>query len=217
MKKFLTLILIGIMMISSVSAATENIPENESSQNGVLIQKTQLGQLYDMGIMKDVGEGPHQNITRAQMAKIVVQTLNIPEFEIENTFLDVSKETDYANEIGIVQNLKIMCGYGNGLFMPDEDITYYEVVKTIVTMLGYEPLAQQKGGYHQGYFTVGNELGLVVYPAAEDKPITKDDIAKILIKAIDVPLMKQTSFGNSPKYQIMPEETIKRNYLGIND
>ena len=214
MKKFLTLILIGIMTISGINAIAEDMPESESSQNGVLIQKTELGQLYDMGIMKDVGEGPHQNITRAQMAKIVTQTLNMPELETPNNFLDVSKDTPYANEIGIVQNLKIMCGYGNNLFMPDADITYYEVVKTIVTMLGYEPLAQQKGGYPQGYFTVGNELGLVVYPGAEDNPITKDDIAKILIKAIDVPLMKQTSFGNSVEYKIS-EETIKGNYLGI--
>ena len=210
MKKILSLVLVGIMMISSISV----FAEDNSKDEGTIIQRTELAQLYDMDIMSDVGSGPYQNITRAEMAKIVTQTLRMTNATMPNTFTDVSNDNPYTNQIGVVQSMKIMCGCGNDVFKPDADITYYEVVKTIVTMLGYEPLALQKGGYPHGYLKVGNEIGIILYPGADDYVINKDDIAKILIKAIDVPLMQQTSFGKTMEYQIS-EETIKSKYLSI--
>lgn len=210
MKKLLSLVLVGIMLLSSISV----FAENNSKDEGTIIQRTELAQLYDIGIMSDVGSGPYQNITRAEMAKIITQTLRMTSVSMTNSFTDVSNDNPYTNQIGVVQSLKIMCGCGNDIFKPDADITYYEVVKTIVTMLGYEPLALQKGGYPHGYLKVGNEIGIILYPGAEDYVINKDDIAKILIKAIEVPLMQQTSFGESMEYQIS-EETIKSKYIAI--
>lgn len=210
MKKLLSLVLVGIMLLSSISVFSEN----NSKDEGTIIQRTELAQLYDIGIMSDVGSGPYQNITRAEMAKIITQTLRMTSVSMTNSFTDVSNDNPYTNQIGVVQSLKIMCGCGNDIFKPDADITYYEVVKTIVTMLGYEPLALQKGGYPHGYLKVGNEIGIILYPGAEDYVINKDDIAKILIKAIEVPLMQQTSFGESMEYQIS-EETIKSKYIAI--
>lgn len=211
MKKLLSLVLAGVMMFSYVNVfAKENIQEEDA-----IVLRTELAQLYDMEIMKDVGSGPYQNITRAEMAKVVTQTLKMPKAEISNTFIDVPNDNPYINQISLVQSMKIMCGYGDGIFKPDADITYYEAVKTIVTMLGYEPLAQQKGGYPHGYLKVGNEIGIILYPGAENRVINKDEIAKILLKALDVPLMEQISFGENQEYKIS-EQTIKNKYLTIN-
>ncbi len=208
MKRLISLILVGIMMLLSVCA----LAENRSTDEGMITHKSELTQLYEIGIMTDVGSGPYQNITRSEMAKIVTQTLKMTNVTMPNTFTDVPDNNPYINQIGVVQSMKIMCGYGNDIFNPDVDITYYEVVKTLVTMLGYEPLAMQRGGYPHGYLKVGNEMGIILYPGAEDFVINKNEIAKILIKAIDVPLMQQTSFGKTMEYQIS-EETIKSKYL----
>ena len=208
MKRLISIVLVGIMMILSVCA----LAENRSTDEGMITHKSELAQLYEIGIMSDVGSGPYQNITRSEMAKIVTQTLKMTNVTMPNTFTDVPDNNPYINQIGVVQSMKIMCGCGNDIFNPDVDITYYEVVKTLVTMLGYEPLAMQRGGYPHGYLKVGNEIGIILYPGAEDFVINKNEIAKILIKAIDVPLMQQTSFGKTMEYQIS-EETIKSKYL----
>ncbi len=208
MKRLISIVLVGIMMLLSVCALAENM----STDEGMITRKSELTQLYEIGIMSDVGSGPYQNITRSEMAKIVTQTLKMTNVTMPNTFTDVPDNNPYINQIGVVQSMKIMCGYGNDIFNPDVDITYYEVVKTLVTMLGYEPLAMQRGGYPHGYLKVGNEIGIILYPDAEDFVINKNEIAKILIKAIDVPLMQQTSFGKTMEYQIS-EETIKSKYL----
>ncbi len=212
MKKILPVILTGIMMLSGTIAFAEDSSGIKAEET--ITQRTELAQLYDMGIMKDVGSGPYQSITRAEMAKIITQTLNISKVTAANTFTDVTDDNPYINEIGIVQGMKIMCGYGNDIFKPDADITYYEAAKTIVTMLGYEPIAQQNGGYPYGYLKAGNETGIIPYPGAEDRVINKNDIAKILIKAIDTPLMQQASFGSTAEYMIS-EDTIKTKYLNI--
>ncbi len=207
MRKILALLLTGIMVFSSMSVFAENNSEDEET----ITQRTEVAQLYDMGIMNDVGSGPFQNITRAEMAKIITQTLKITDEETPNTFTDVPADHQYINQIGKVQSMKIMCGCGNDIFNPNAYITYYEAAKTVVAMLGYEPLALQNGGYPHGYLKVANELGIILYPGAENFEIYKNDIAKMLIRAMDVPLMKQTSFGESLEYQIS-EETIKSRY-----
>lgn len=195
MKKVLLFTVIAMMFITMNVLAAE--------KNEVLIeQKTELAQLYDMGLMADVGKGPFQNITRAEMAQIVAETLKMTDVKIDSTFSDVLADNIYANQIGFVQSMGIMCGYGDKTFRADRNITYYEVVKTIVTMLGYEPLALQRGGYPGGYLKTANQIGIILYPGAEDFEICKNDIGKILLEALDVPLMVQTSFGDAAEYQI---------------
>lgn len=207
MRKILALFLAGVMVFSGVSVFAENSSDDE----GVITQKPEIAQLYDMGIMHDVGSGPFQNITRAEMAKIVTQTLRMTDVAMLNTFTDVPDEHQYINEIGAVQSMKIMCGCGNDIFNPDSYITYYEAAKTIVSMLGYDALALQNGGYPHGYLKVANELGIILYPGADNFEIYKNDIAKMIIRAMDVPLMKQTSFGETTEYQIS-EETLKSRF-----
>ena len=118
-------------------------------------------------------------------------------------FIDVSSKNPYFSSINYVSQVGIMNGYGNGLFLPDKDITYSEAVKTIITVLGYEPLAIQKGGYPQGYLNIANELGLILYPYAQDHNITGQELCDIIHKALDVPLMKQNGFGAIVSYITM--------------
>lgn len=212
MKKILSFILIGIMVLSGINAIAENKLEAPLSENGTLVLRSELAQLEDMGVMKDVGLGACQYITRSEMAKIVTQLLDVPEVYERCEFEDVSAHNPHTGSIDFVAQQKIMNGYSENLFLPDKDITYHEVLKTVVSLLGYEPLAEQKGGYPQGYISVANELGLTMLPAGVDYLLTKEEIAKILLKATDVPLMVQTSYGETVAYEIS-KDTLKSKYL----
>ena len=175
----------------------------------VFAETTNLEQIKNIGIMD--GIEPSDFVTRAQMARIITQTMNIENADIGCSFDDVSDKTPYYKAIGTVQSLGIMKGCGGNIFAPDREITYNEVIKTTVTLLGYEPLAQARGGYPNGYIDTAKKLG-ITEKNLDNKVVTAEEIAQILIKAIDTPLMEQVSFGIDAEYQVT-ENTIKTKYL----
>jgi len=210
MKKTLSLIL-AIVMLLSLSLPGFSAPADEEF-NGVITAVSELGQLESMGVMNDIGHGAAQNITRAEMAKIVTRLLAMPEPVYLSEYTDVSAHNPYSGSIRYVTNQEIMTSYNDELFLPDKDVSYYEVIKALITLLGYDQMALQKGGDPHGYMTIANSLGLVIFPSGTDRTLSKEEIAKIIIKAIDVPLMIKTSYDSQVVYQ-ESEGTIKTEYL----
>ncbi|MBO5744024.1 MAG: S-layer homology domain-containing protein [Clostridia bacterium] len=216
MKKICLISLIIVSLFASVCAFADNAgnpPDYYVESNGTITMRSEMGQLGDMGIMSDgdMRISPYGAITRGEMARIITQLDGYDKLEVFNMtgekrscdFIDVSSKNPYFSSINYVSGSGIMNGYGNSLFLPDKDITYNEAVKTIITVLGYEPKAIQKGGYPQGYLTVANELGLILYPYAQDHNINGQEMCDIIHKALDVPLMKQNGFGAVESYIIM--------------
>lgn len=204
MKKLLLMTMAVIMMFASIGVF--------AADEDVVTKRTALAQLGDMGIME--GIGPYDTVTRAEMAKIVTQTLKMENIPMKSSFVDVSDGEACAGEIGTVQSLGIMQGCGDDIFAPNREITYCEVIKVVVTMLGYEPLALHKGGFPGGYMEVAESLGIDSDFDVYNGVMTKNDIAEILIDAIEIPLMEQMSYGDAVEYK-KTEETIKTKYLNI--
>ncbi len=222
MKKLslVALIIVSLILSASVFALEApnpagNPPDYYLESDGTITMRSEMGQLGDMGIMSDgdMRISPFETITRGEMARIITQIDGYDDLEVFKItgekktcdFIDVSSKNPYFSSINYVSahGIKIMNGYGNDLFLPDKDITYSEAVKTIITALGYEPLALQKGGYPQGYLDVANELGIILYPHAEDHNITGQELCDIIHKSLDVPLMKQNGFGAVVSYVVM--------------
>ena len=51
-------------------------------------------------------------------------------------------------------------GIGNGMFGPEDPVTYEQAVKMIVSALGYDLVANNKGGYPTGYLAVASSEGI---------------------------------------------------------
>ena len=220
MKKYcLTFMSMALALIMAVSVfAAEppkdgNPPDYYVESDGIITMRSELAQLEDIGIMSDsdMRISPYQSVTRGEMARIITQLYGFDYLEVFDLtgqkmtcdFIDVSSKNRSASSINYVSQKGIMNGYGDSLFLPDKDITYHEAVKTVVTVLGYEPLALQRGGYPQGYLTVANELGLILYPGEQDHSVTGGEMCDIIHKALDTPLMEQTKFGSVVEYAIM--------------
>lgn len=216
MKKICLISLIIVSLFASMCVFADNAgnpPDYYVESNGTITMRSKMGQLGDMGIMSDgdMRISPYETITRGEMARIITQLYGHDDLEVFNMtgekrscdFIDVSSKNPYFSSINYVSASGIMNGYGNSLFLPDKDITYNEAVKTIITVLGYEPLSLQKGGYPQGYLTVANELGIILYPYAQDHNINGQEMCDIIHKAFDTPLMKQNGFGAVQSYIIM--------------
>lgn len=71
-------------------------------------------------------------------------------------FDDVSVEDERAIFVSIAKTIGFVTGCGSNTFEPDRPVTYHEAVKMVVSALGFDSLAQDNGGYPNGYLVVAN-------------------------------------------------------------
>jgi len=197
MKKLISLILIIIQLLTVSALADAPILSDKQKED-----------LYNLGIMTGDENGDlrlDDKITRAEAAKMICTTGNItlyPDSQ-EKPFNDVAPDHwAYKYILGAKEN-KIINGDENGNFNPEDDITNEEIVKMIVCLLGYDTMAEMKGGYPAGYTFVASKLeitdGLALKP---DTPAIRSDVAIMIARSLDIPLMVEKSEGDNDENKI---------------
>lgn len=200
MSKKIISILLSVMVVFTGFAAfaTDSEPNFERVLEYKIMQGDENGNL-----------NLSSPVTRAEMAQLIANILRIGDIEfaggISDAFADVSKEHWAYNAIMHAKAQKIVCGNGDGTFLPDNPVTYAEAIKMIVISLGYNPLAEARGAWPAGYLTVANSLGLLSITIA-DEYATREDVAIMLERALDIPIMAQTGFGSQVEYSILNGE-----------
>ena len=80
-----------------------------------------------------------------------------------------------------------MSGYDNDdktvSFRPYDTITLRDIIKVLVSMLGYEPMARINGGYPMGYLETARSIGLLTNQNPEAEA-TAGDAAALVYKAL---------------------------------
>ena len=127
---------------------------------------------YEDGLFK-----PYNNLTRAEFTKLIVTLLG-KESEANakkgySSFSDVGRSHWALGYINIGVEDGIINGYGLGYFGPEDNVTYSQAVKMLVSAAGYEPDAMKSGGWPLGYMATGSVIGIT-----EDMPIymNNDDL-----------------------------------------
>lgn len=205
---FLTLV-IGIAAFYGAAFAAEGT-------SSVITPETELAELVNIGVITQTQADWDSTITRAQMAKILVNILKIePENgQFGQRFSDVTPQTDAYHPIMAMVNLGYMSGYENGTFQPEKSITGIEAGKILVHILGYKYKAVTGGGYPAGYLACANDIGLskgVVLSYTE--PLKWGELVKLLSNALDIPLVDLIAVGENEKYQINPDVTLLTKYM----
>lgn len=115
----------------------------------------------ELGIMVGDDQGnfnPYATVTRAEMATIICrmldETVNLPS---ATTFTDVPIGHWANTYVGKAAELGIVNGYGNGKFGPSDGVTYEQAVVMVIRALGGSTLAEELGGYPDGYLIIANE------------------------------------------------------------
>ena len=200
MKKLISCILIFIMSLSAVAFAA---PSDE-----------QLKDLKDLKIMVGDDDGNMRlddTITRAEAAKMIcaVQGITVDSFanNVESSAFPDVPDTHWAkNYINCVKALFIAQGDENGNFNPEATITNEEIIKMLIVALGYNPMADQIGGYPMGYTRTAQRIGLTADLMLEvEAPAIRRDVAVMFAVALDIPLMVQTGWSadGSTSYVIL--------------
>lgn len=148
----------------------------------------------------------NDDITRAEAVCMVFRMLGIDVSRLEDVaaeYTDIenhwsAKEVTYARKSGVI-DYEI-----NSAFNPDEKVTVQEVIKMVLTILGYGVQADSMGGYPNGYIQVASMHGVTKNITAKMQDyITRADTALMLCNALDIPLMKIVGFGAEKEYAVM--------------
>ncbi len=195
MKKILCMIL-AIVFAFSVSAIAA-----EPTQN-------QLDDLKRYGIIEGDPDGSlrlEDGIKRCEAVKIICTMLcHKPQEYAVSSFPDIAPGHWATGWIDAAHSLGLVEGDDNGLFRPNDPVTNEEFIKMVVIGLGYEPMADAKGGFPAGYVAVAARCGITDgFQLAVNAPAKRGDIAVMTARALDVPIMVQTGFGAQVEYHVL--------------
>ena len=174
---------------------------------------------FSLGIIDKETYDSDALLTRAEFAEIIARFLGLKDPNAEyNAWNDATFGADDKDEpaqgatayaftdidvsLPQFEAINAVCSYGymNGVtsthFLPNYSITLGSAVKVLVCMLGYEPIAQLKGGYPVGYITVGDMLGVRDgVKGTTDDFITYSDCLQMLYNILEVGVYEFSSIN----------------------
>ena len=159
LKKLLALVVACVMVFGVVaSAAVVNFPDVASNAKYAEAVKVLSG----LNVINGDDKGnfnPDQNVTRAEMAKILCTLIGAgTQGQVDSGFADVTAAHWASGYVKHAKGLGIIAGYNDVEFGPEDNVTYEQAIKLIVAALGYTYMAEDKGGYPSGYMMVAADL-----------------------------------------------------------
>ncbi len=147
-------------------------------------------QIEGLGLMQgyENGEfGAEDELTRAQMAMIVARLLQLENVSVGgNPFTDVAEDHWAYGVITTLSDMGIINGMGDGTFMPERSVNYFEAIKMLVAVLGYEEFAEDQGGYPGGYTMQAGKMGILKDVTPSDGTIKRGEVAQLLYNALSI-------------------------------
>lgn len=207
MKKFLSVILALAMAMSlSVSAFAADFSDVSSSHTNYEAIDT-LKTLDIVNGYSTTKYGPNDILTRAQLCTMIVRAVygDDTHYNSVNVFNDVSVSHWARIYIDTAYNHGLMSGYGNGVFGPEDKLTYTQTARVILNTLGYGKL-----DWPLGVNTVAYELGLYDDVAVSDfdAGCTRAHAAQMIYNAFDCKTVKEYAGQHFPTKDVFLEDIL---------
>ena len=218
MKKIVSLVLAISMVLSMfVSAFAVTTFEDIEGENcaGAVEALVALGVVNGL---PDGTYGPDQNVTRAELAKMLVLCLDL-EAQVEGMksstlFDDVVKEDIrwYNGFVNTAAQSKLVNGYPDGTFQPQKNVTYAEAYTMIIRATGWSEVADTEfsGVWPTAYMAKASELGLNEDVEGTDatEPAKRGDIAIMLWNMLRTNMWKVVSQNEGTGMTLAPSDTM---------
>lgn len=203
--------LLGSMTFSFASSVADDVRGTIYESAVETLKVFEIMEGYPDGTFKPEGE-----ITRAEFATIVVRSLGQEGVAKVTTgssrFNDVAAGEWYTGYINVASSLRVVNGYGDGNFGPNDPVTYEQAVTMVMRAIGYGGKAEDLGGYPTGYLLVANEAGITDdVPGVFGTSAPRGIVAMLVANALDKPMMEVTEWGRDGepnKYAKNPFKTL---------
>ena len=203
----------ALALASSLAPATFAAKLTLSDVADTASYATAVNTLVALNVINGYEDGtflPDNDITRAEATKVMVAALNQLEsaegMKGSTKFTDVEAKHEWAT--GFI-NAGVQEGYingmGDGTFAPDAKVTYAQMVKMLVSALGYDEYAEFMGGYPNGYLSIANSEGVTagVKANAEDA-VSRAQVAQLVYNALTTPIVKSTGMRYTDNGTLVP-------------
>lgn len=214
MKKMKRL-LAGLLAVIMLAAATPVYAAPIYVDEDAVVELSQ-NEIVDLLMGLDIIEGyedgefhGERNVTRAEMAAIIIKTLKLEAAPAAEIFDDVAL-THWANGyIARAYAEGIIVGDGNGSFRPDATVTYAEVYTMFINVLNYQP--KKDLAWPANYVTVARANGIADGITAYDTvAATRNDVATIVWNALNTKIRIPYTDGDITT-TILSDKTLLEN------
>ena len=212
LKRILSLALASTMLIGMmvVGASAADFGDAEDIKNTTAVET-----LVALGIIKGYGGesnlfGPQDTLTRAQMATMIATAMN---GGVQWTFKPTSyKHQDVsthwaAASIAYCSDLKIVNGYSDTIFGPEDNLTSTMAARMLLNAMGY---TEYTGSWDLATEVQAQELGLYNGLDREiaGQDISRDDVAQMFYNALTAPMAGDRTYTTTaPKDVVTGLET----------
>lgn len=201
MKKIISFILLTSFILQALCFSAQ-------AEGDELLSQIEL--LENMGIYTydDEMEYSEDELSREHMARILLyfyekqRNTDVKEYTGKTPFTDLDETFWATGEIMKLVERGCLNGFSDGTFRADDPVTYAQVIKALVVILGYEEEAKISGGWSNGYMAVADKLRLGdgVSLGVGDS-VTKGDFTKIISNALEANVMKVALSVGETKYE----------------
>ncbi|MBI5414415.1 S-layer homology domain-containing protein [Candidatus Peregrinibacteria bacterium] len=201
---FFKIFLISLFFVTPVLSEA-SFPDIESHPYSEAIQFLQT-----RGIVTGYGDGtfrPNALVNRAEFTKMLVEAKlgKNPLEDAENCFSDVSKSAWFASYICFAKNQKILHGYSDGTFRPEQNISVFEAAKIVVNTFALPLTSEESENWHEPYIILlGKEKYLLTSFSGGEDFVTRAEMAEVIERVLEERHDKESFTG---------EEFLKKHCL----
>ncbi len=190
MKKVLSLVLVIAMVLSSMSfafaAKFEDVADNDYEKAINTLAALKVIDGYDDGTFK-----PEKTITRAEMAKLMVQLLGYGDLVAGSKSNFTDTQGHWADPyIALAAGKGLVLGTGDGKFTPDRTVSYDEVLTMLVRGLGYtDDCNEIKGTWPSNFKVKAAELGITKNVKVNSTGADRGGVAQAMFNALEAKIV----------------------------
>ena len=225
LKRTLSLVLAALMLMGMMVVGAGAAGVDDFSDKDEIVNKDAVSMLTILGVINGKEDGsyyaPKDNVTRAEMAKMIATILNqgadvndlYANLETGLTDIDNSWAKGYIN---YCYSLGIIAGRGNGTFDPTAPVTGNEAAKMLLVAIGYDPEIEGLTGASWAIKTtsLASTLGIfddLTAPTAEN--LNRDNAALLIYNALDVEMIQKYEDGYAMIFE--DHRTLLSNKYGV--
>lgn len=192
-----------------------NINDYKNSPNATAIEA-----VTQLGIINAKGDNfkPDDPMTKSEMTVAALRAIGMFEssdsLKGDTPFKDVDSKNKYSGYINYAYQLGIVSG-NDGMFNPDEEVTFEQVVKMLIKAANYDTHAEARGGYPIGYINVAKDIKLFNNLKLDSyEKITRAQIAQMIYNLLDTSSVTKIIIGNKTDITVN-NTTILFDYHGL--